>query len=234
MISPKELLEKESEIRTMIFRQFPSTELAEPIYDGVADVRAYLIAPKRVLWMLKEPFDDGENGGGGWNLVKDVLVAKNDTLACHPTFRPMMYITYGVFKSIPDWWDDRIPYSHDSEEVRSTLKQIALINVNKMPARSRSFSRSVKEAYQRNRKLLLHQIESYRPEILFYASDPETCFITDDLGFSSNDFIRHGDAHYLTTSTGMRVVWVYHPAYQKGEDKMGKYISEAVFAALAN
>ena len=42
----------------------------EPIYDGVVDAEAYLATQPKVLWILKEPYDDfdaeGMPEGGGW------------------------------------------------------------------------------------------------------------------------------------------------------------------------
>ena len=33
----------------------------EPIYDGVADWGAYLAAPRKICWVLKEPYDETGN-----------------------------------------------------------------------------------------------------------------------------------------------------------------------------
>ena len=47
----------------------------EPVGDGVADVEGYLRAPLKVMWILKEPWDDFDSAGmptgGGWNFFED-------------------------------------------------------------------------------------------------------------------------------------------------------------------
>ena len=49
-----------------------SNDNIEPIADGVNDIEAYLDSHPRVMWVLKEPYDDftKENSpwGGGWNI----------------------------------------------------------------------------------------------------------------------------------------------------------------------
>ena len=44
----------------------------EPIYDGVVDAEAYLATQPKVMWILKEPYDDldaeGMPAGGGWTM----------------------------------------------------------------------------------------------------------------------------------------------------------------------
>ena len=55
----------------------------EPIYDGVVDAEAYLASKPRIMWILKEPYDDfdakGTPQGGGWTMFKDF--GAGDTLA---------------------------------------------------------------------------------------------------------------------------------------------------------
>jgi len=45
-------------------------DFIEPIYDGVYDVEKYLASSPRIMWILKEPYDDftseGKPTGGGW------------------------------------------------------------------------------------------------------------------------------------------------------------------------
>ena len=55
----------------------------EPIYDGVVDAEAYLASKPKIMWILKEPYDDfdakGTPQGGGWTMFKDF--GEGDTLA---------------------------------------------------------------------------------------------------------------------------------------------------------
>ncbi len=44
----------------------------EPIYNGEVDAEAYLATKPKVMWILKEPYDDfdaeGMPAGGGWTM----------------------------------------------------------------------------------------------------------------------------------------------------------------------
>ena len=55
----------------------------EPIYDGVVDAGGYLASKPKVMWILKEPYDDfdaeGKPSGGGWTMFTDF--GDGDTLA---------------------------------------------------------------------------------------------------------------------------------------------------------
>ena len=40
-----------------------ATEKVWPIYDGVADVSAYVNSTPKIMWLLKEPYDDFDEEG---------------------------------------------------------------------------------------------------------------------------------------------------------------------------
>ncbi len=49
---------------------------AEPIIDGIVDISGYLQSKPKILWILKEPYDDEEGGiasGGGWHFANNFL-----------------------------------------------------------------------------------------------------------------------------------------------------------------
>ena len=51
--------------------------LHAPITDGVVNIECYLASSPRVLWILKEPWEDLKEGekGGGWSLTRDLIPA---------------------------------------------------------------------------------------------------------------------------------------------------------------
>ncbi len=66
-----------------------SNSSVAPITDGVADVAAYLDGPK-VMWILKEPYDDvdsqGTSCGGGWDISS---AFRNADAWANPTWKPI-------------------------------------------------------------------------------------------------------------------------------------------------
>jgi hypothetical protein len=75
--SAKAVIENEERrIQGLIDREYVDpTGKTHPIHDGVADLEGYLASSPRIMWILKEPYDDfNENGepvGGGWSYTKD-------------------------------------------------------------------------------------------------------------------------------------------------------------------
>ena len=59
-----------------------ATEKVWPIYDGVADMHAYIKSIPKIMWLLKEPYDhfdeEGNPCGGGWTLMEDLMIARKE------------------------------------------------------------------------------------------------------------------------------------------------------------
>lgn len=78
----------------------------EPIYDGVVDAEAYLASKPKVMWILKEPYDDfdaeGMPAGGGWTMFKDF--GEGDTLAKavnrNAALRNVTYASHAILNGI--------------------------------------------------------------------------------------------------------------------------------------
>ena len=78
------------------------TEDVGPIRDGVADIEAYQQSSPKVMWVLKEPYDDfkedGSPYGGDYTLMEDLKKNRNAQLGTMPlTIQRVIYTTYGIF-----------------------------------------------------------------------------------------------------------------------------------------
>ena len=124
-----------------------------PMPDGVYDIEAYL-SSLRVMWVLKEPYDDFVDGkpcGGGW----DVYGAFDNSDAwANRTWQPIIYSMYGVFNHLR--WRD-MDYIRDNPDMVNVLKRIAYINLSKMPAHKQTNDAKLWEYYDiwRPMKLML-------------------------------------------------------------------------------
>ena len=71
----------------------------DAIPDGVYSAERYLKARKRIMWVLKEPYDEiselGYPCGGGWQ-VSEAFDAPGAWK--NPTWQSMIYATYGILK----------------------------------------------------------------------------------------------------------------------------------------
>lgn len=122
-------------------QSFFDLEQTKPIFDGVCDVEKYLSSSPKIMWILKEAYDDiDENnnpiGGGSPIYVNWKEPSKMNDVAAVKTWQPMMYIMYALRES--GNWDD-IPWIRDNrEKYIERLQECAYININKMPAKSSS------------------------------------------------------------------------------------------------
>jgi hypothetical protein len=145
-----------------------SNDNVEPIPDGVYSVEKYLSAPTQVMWILKEPHDDfdenGEPYGGGWNLF---AAYDNDDAWSQRTWQPIIYAMYGLFNN-QKWVDmDEI---RNNKSMADVLKQIANINVSKMPALKATNDSSLWKKYDMWKVILTKQIAIYTPKIIIFGN----------------------------------------------------------------
>ena len=140
----------------------------EPIVDGTYDINAYFQEKTRIMWMLKEPYEefleDGTPYGGGWSITN--VLAKADSWKTR-SWQPIIYILYAFFNNIGKWNDmDDI---RDAPEMAEVLKRIAYVNMSKMPAKTSSKS-NMNNEYKIWEPILLKQIELYDPHIIIFGN----------------------------------------------------------------
>ena len=106
----------------------------EPIYDGVVDAEAYLASKPKIMWILKEPYDDfdakGTPQGGGWTMFKDF--GAGDTLANalnrNAALRNVTYASYAIQSSAASY--SVLPWITDApKEYERAIKSIAYANM---------------------------------------------------------------------------------------------------------
>lgn len=191
----------------------------EPIYDGVADAAAYLDAKPRLMWILKEPYDDWDDDGtpcgGGWTFFRDV--AKGKTLAQvangNPALRNVAYASRAILGGIGSY--SELPWISDAPtEYERTLRSIAFANVGKMPAGRMTSDERLFACYEQWKDILFEQIEFYDPDILVFGNTLQ-CFAPDmgiDLSAPVRKIVRGGSTVDIHVWRGKRVLWAPHPA----------------------
>lgn len=226
------ILDEEKRIKDLI-----DLEYADPtgksllIYDGIVNPEQYISSSPRILWILKEPYDNGvaygDSEDGGWSLTDDLLNKDTDRMSRQRAFQPICYINYGIWSGVHDW--DEMPWLRDSEEIRNGLKKIAYINVSKLPGLKWSPSDRIIEAYQKHHGIILDQIRTYVPNIIF-ACNPHVNLILKNLGFSESQWQWFGSAASIRVSSEQRLVLVGHPS---SRTKRAPYVNDAIEAATA-
>lgn len=138
----------------------------ETIKDGVNDIPAYVASPIKLMWILKEPWevdDDGEVGNGGWNLYSlfDSIEAWRIK-----TYKAMAYVKYGMENNV--YWEDMQQIKKDASLIH-ILKNIAYLNINKMPAATASPDDHMWECTKIWKPLVEEQISVYNPDVIIYG-----------------------------------------------------------------
>jgi hypothetical protein len=183
--------------------------------DGIISPEDYLKAKYKILWILKEPYDEvDENGkpyGGGWDM-KEVLDKKksiSEFKGDRRTFQRMIYTSYSILNNFSLWVD--IP-NIETPEVFNTLKSISYINVKKMPGYSSSVKSVIKKAYDENREILFKQIQIGEPDIIIGGGTLD--LFLSDLGFTNKDLnIRESGSFPYYIKKKQLFIGAYHPSY---------------------
>jgi len=163
-----------------------TTDDLQPIYDGVADVDAYLQSSPKILWVLKEPYDyiNEETGmpeGGGWKLMDDIEKGTGKVLNRNfpLTLQRIIYATRGI--DTGEWYEDMWDYRHP--EMYKYLFQIGYVNISKMPAFSRSGNMMPK--YRIWKDVILEQISLFNPDIIIFGNTFK--YMKDDFLITDED-----------------------------------------------
>lgn len=170
-ISPEELLKGQGKIQRKILERAKalglSNEGLDPILDGVSSIAGYCQSSPRIMWILKQPYDDqheGKPAGGGWTVYG---AFGNKEAYANRSWQPMIYSIYGIrthemYKDMPD--------INDEKTMVEVLKDIAYINVCKMPGYKRTFNVELEEAYEQWKDIIEEQIRLYDPQVICFAN----------------------------------------------------------------
>lgn len=182
-MSPIELEEAQRLIENEIWR-IPALKnlTSEAIADGVGDPAAYLSSKPRVAWVLKEPYDETCNGfafGGGWSIHKDCFMASDGPWPVS-TWQRVIYVMFG-FKHNLHY--NEMEYVDNDWDMGKVLREVAWINLSKMPFLTASDNLKVKESYQSIWKPIVRkQLDLFVPQVIVFGNTFDLCrdeFIDD-------------------------------------------------------
>ena len=143
--------------------------ILEPIYDGVADISAYLNSSPRIMWILKEPYaeftESGKPKGGGWKFTTHFKNYKN-VWHDQDMWKLMIQINFAIRNHLK--WSE-LDFIEYNPEMAEELKKIAYINVGKMPGYPESPLPHMQECYNIWEPILKEQIELYNPEVIIFG-----------------------------------------------------------------
>ena len=179
----------------------PSGE-TEPILDGIVDIDKYYNQKIKILWILKEPYD---SDGGGWRLLEKInsdyiQIGKNRT------YQPMIYVCYGIFQDFKTW--SKMEYIRDDPTMALVLNKIAYINIKKLPGGKRTPPHVLRNAYEKNKNIILKQINTYKPNVIIGGNTLQ--YLIPDLNINS---FKEQSKEKLRVYTSQEKILIdaYHP-----------------------
>lgn len=189
----------------------------DAIYDGIADFEAYSNSPYKVAWILKEPYDDFENGmpiGGGWSIPKDCFLDENQKWKVL-TWQRVIYVMYGLKYQLSY---SEMDFIRNDPEMGKVLREVAWINLSKMPALTSSDTKAISYYYKKYwRPVVLEQVKLYSPKVIVFGNTLQCCredFLTnsdepiDRYVFDGTCFIN------VYKKDGKTLLDAYHPGFR--------------------
>ena len=217
-------LKEESEIITnKIIKKYSDLDRGiEPVIDGIVSLDEYIDTNPKILWILKEPYDEMDGTGGGWQLVRDFPKDEEGNYffkGGKSTWRPIVYICYAIFNQYADF--NKMPNIDINPEMTKVLNKIAVINISKVPGSTRSNGKLIEKAFHKNKEILSKQIEIYNPDIIIGGNTLGYFF--DKL----NQFTDSGSVYYYKKENRL---WInaYHPAHTQFNRET--YVNEIISA----
>lgn len=215
-LSPDKIRSDQELIKSKIYERAKELGLSinglEPIPDGVSNIEGYCKSSPRIMWILKQPYDDfkeGKPSGGGWEVYGAFENSDADT---NRTWQPIVYTLVGI-REYKLWKD--MSYIRYDKSMLETLKDIAYINVDKMPGMKITSDAELAEAYERWKGIIEEQIRLYDPQVICFANT--MWLFKKDWGIDENtehESISLGnDKHMLVYRKDSRLCLdTYHPA----------------------
>ena len=185
------------------------------IYDGIVDIDRYLSISPKILWILKEPYDDfdkdGKPCGGGWSITKHILACAEKSGDKAP-FAPIAYVTYAVFNNFLKY--SEMDYVSEDPKIWESLKNIAYINVSKFPAKTTSDMEIIASYFHKYRDLLNKQIEAINPDIVIAGNILHLFY--EDFNLTRQDLKSGGidKTAEFCQKDGRLFINAYHPSFR--------------------
>lgn len=204
-----EIIKKQEEITEETFsrNKVINGRVLYPIPDGVADVEAYLKTSPRVMWILKEPYNEFEDGypknESPWTMMDGILDYQGKALP--RTNQKMIYTMEAIRNSLP--YDDMDWYWN----LQDNLKSIAWVNLSKMPAYTTS--PDIANRIGEWDDIVMRQIELLDPQVIIFGNTFQ--YVQDKPIFSNRQQISDELFDGLLDvykSNGRILINAYHPS----------------------
>jgi len=177
-----------------------------PILDGIVDINKYVTQDYKIMWILKEvnSVDDNDE----WDLRDLITKLKQEYGILNGwagTFNPIVYSTYGIVNN--KFWNE-IPNTDADPEIIDVLKQIAYVNIKKIPGGAVVNHTNLLNSYNIQKDILKSQIDLFEPNIIICGGT--FSYIKNDLILNEFEQIDHFPRN-IYYSRDKLIIDTYHP-----------------------
>ena len=200
------------------------TEKRKIISDGIVNKEQYFDSPIKILWILKEPYDLENNGDDTWPL-NDFLNNENELQKLggfKTTWYPIIYTSYAILNGFLKYED--MSFIDKDLDMLNILKKIAVINVQKFPAKTTTKNSEITAAYKAHSKILVEQIATYNPNIIIGGNTMWN--FVDDLGLKDFSLCDNGYDYWIKVN--QLFIDANHPAFRVNDEKKAEYVNDIV------
>ena len=225
------LLEKQqTKIESSIYRTAENNKISndkkKPIPDGIFNAQKYLESNIKIMWILKEAYDDfdrkGNPKGGDWYLPVSFFSDPTEFSTEHTLGRKMTYVNFALLNN-KEW--KGLNKTKDDNEMGFANQHIAYVNISKMPGKKFSKDSELFEYYSIWRKILWKQITTYEPDVIIFGNTFK--FFEEDLEDKIQKFRKNVLAESYLYEDQL-LISAYHPAATISEEEYAKSILSIV------
>ncbi|MBP7497640.1 MAG: hypothetical protein KA792_08265, partial [Bacteroidales bacterium] len=168
--------------------------------------------------------DEEGNIYGGWDLRVEL---KNLNISNHKvwfkTIDPIIYVTYSILNNYCPW--EKLEWITDDTTMIDILKKIAFINIKKIPGGERTYEPAVWWDYEKNKEIVLKQINYYKPDIIICGNTLR--YLLKDLQINEKDLVQLDSVKYIIRDNTI-IINAYHP--QQTRITKEKYFNDIINA----
>lgn len=195
------------------------------VLDGAVDPARYNIAPKRILWMLREVNDPERNIKDLRNDLKSFADERSIHLLWTRTFGPVARISYGLLNPDDPW----TRWCNEPSVFSPALAQIAVINVKKSAGGATARWSELRNHFAVNEPMLKEQVRELNPDVVIGGNILWLC--RDWLAPWLPRF-GHRDEPFPARLVG-GAIWVhaYHPSHRGYHERYFQRIAQGIARA---
>ncbi len=204
-------------------------------HDGPAFPKLYFKSDKRIMWVLKNSYDDCDENG---NPVSDGMDVRDwfcdqalETASHKQIFIKMALISYCI--------QNGLAYSEDllcnKSLLMHSLKSIALVDLSKLPGGTSITDKDLKKEFSYFKKVFEKQIALYEPDVIIFGNTLHICHDAfPGLNYKKPQTVYESNGNcllrsFIDKSCKRLYLEAYHPSYPMSyEDYVGTIVKAAL------